>query len=226
MKIRNFATWGLVLASVLLLSTQHAVAADRAASGKWIATWAASPQGGFAGMAGTVVDGQTLRQRARVSVGGSQLRLRLSNEYGSTPLVIGAVSVGRPVDPATVVEGSLRTATFGGRKSITVPPGAPIFTDPIDYPVKAGEEISISIYLPEKVEGPTAHSLGLKTVIISPRGDFTTQTKLETASKSESMFLVTAITASAATSCCAMAPARTRGPVSTAMCWRCPASRM
>lgn len=191
MRIKNPVMCGLLLAASMMLPQAPALAASPQ---PWIATWAASPQGGFGGMGGPVIDGQTLRERARVSVGGNSIRLRFSNEYGNQPLVIGAVTVGRPVDPATVEADSLRQVTFGGDKSIRIPPGAPIFSDAIDYPVRPGEEISVSIYLPEKVQGPTSHSLGLKTVIISPQGDFTAAAKLEQASTSESMFLLTAIT--------------------------------
>ncbi|MGC4027913.1 MAG: SGNH/GDSL hydrolase family protein [Steroidobacteraceae bacterium] len=194
MKSSRFMVWGVVLAAILVLPLQS-TAADRGTSGKWIATWAASPQAPFGGPGGgLVVEGQTIRERARVSVGGSHLRLRLSNEYCSRPLVLGAVTVGRPLDPATVAEGSLRQVTFGGRDSITVPPGAPIVSDALDFAVKAGEEISISIFLPEKVQSPTEHNLGLRTAIITPPGDFTRQTQVQAAARIESMLLVTAIT--------------------------------
>ena len=36
---------------------------------------------------------QTIRQTARLSIGGSQVRIVLSNEYGKSPLTIGAANI-------------------------------------------------------------------------------------------------------------------------------------
>ncbi|MCC7461313.1 MAG: SGNH/GDSL hydrolase family protein [Gammaproteobacteria bacterium] len=160
---------------------------------RWIATWAASPQAPFAAPAARSLEGRTIRERMRVSVGGARLRIRISNEFGHKPLVLGSVTIGRPLDPATVAAGSLRQVTFGGSRSITVPPGAPAVSDAIDFRVAAGEEISISLYLARSSEPPTEHSVGLKTAIISPPGDFTQAVQVEMASKTEATLLVTAI---------------------------------
>ncbi|MCC7411387.1 MAG: SGNH/GDSL hydrolase family protein [Gammaproteobacteria bacterium] len=187
----------MLCAALLMLSSLPAAAAAQRtpAPGKWIATWAASPQAPFAGPGGGLtLDGQTIRERVRISVGGHLLRIRLSNEFGHQPLVIGGVTVGRPLDPATVAGNSLRQVTFSGGKSITVPPGAPIVSDAIDYPLEPGSEIAISIYLPEKVTAPTGHNLGLRTAVITPPGDFTHQAKVAIASQTESILLLSAIT--------------------------------
>jgi hypothetical protein len=66
------------------------------------------------------IDGQTVRERARVSVGGSRICIRRTNEYGPTPLLIGSVTAATPIDLASVKPGSIHTVTFGGRTSITI----------------------------------------------------------------------------------------------------------
>ena len=161
----------------------------------WVAAWATSP---------TAVDPdskqpllnlaqQTVRQRVRLSVGGTQLRIRLSNEFGSTPLTIGTATLALSKDAATVTAETLRSLTFGGRSSVTIPAGAPVLSDAVDLSVAAGAEISISLYFPEAVATPTFHGLALKRAAITARGDFTRATHVESKATSESSIAITAV---------------------------------
>ena len=72
-----------------------------AAEDHWVATWATSLQG--SPPQAITVKNQTVRQRLEISVGGPRLRLHVSNEYGSKPLVIGAASSGSrtPTGPSS-----------------------------------------------------------------------------------------------------------------------------
>jgi lysophospholipase L1-like esterase len=161
----------------------------------WIATWAASPQPAAADPRRALlnIENQTVRERVRVSIGGDQICLRLSNEYGSEPLLVGAVTVAAPIDPASVRPGSMQTVTFGGSHAVTIPAGAPVLSDPVAFPVTAGAEISISLYFPKRVTTPTLHSLALKRAVISPSGDHTRAEKIEVAASSQSSILVSAL---------------------------------
>jgi hypothetical protein len=123
------------------------------------------------------IEDQTVRERVRVSIGGDQICIRLSNEYGSLPLPIGSVTVATPNDAASVRLGSIQSVSFGGRTSITVPAGAPVVSDPIAFPVISGAEISISLYFPKRVATPTLHGLALKRAIISQHGDILVRKK-------------------------------------------------
>jgi hypothetical protein len=53
----------------------------------WIATWGCAP--GFA--IGQEISNQTIRQFARISVGGKCVRIRLSNETGTQPIDAGRI---------------------------------------------------------------------------------------------------------------------------------------
>lgn len=103
----------------------------------WVATWAASPESADADASEPIlnIENQTVRERVRVSVGGPQIRLRLSNEFGSAPLLIGSVTVALPNEPAGIQSASVRTVTFDSRNSVSINAGAPILSDPIDFPV-------------------------------------------------------------------------------------------
>jgi lysophospholipase L1-like esterase len=160
----------------------------------WIATWAASPQPVAPDPEEPLlnIEDQTVRERVRASIGGAQVRIRLSNEYGSAPLFIGSATVAAPNDPRSVRPGSIQTVTFGGRNSVTIPAGAPVLSDPVAFPVNSGAEISISLYFPKRVATPTLHWLALKRAVISQHGDHTHAEKIEGA-VSESSVLVSAV---------------------------------
>ena len=129
----------------------------------------------------------------RVSIGGTQICLRLSNEYGSAPLLIGSATVAAPNDATSVKPGSIQSVTFGGRNSVTIPAGAPVLSDPVAFPVTSGAEISISLYFPQRVATPTLHALALKRAVVSQHGDYTRAEKIEAGATSESLSLVSAV---------------------------------
>lgn len=161
----------------------------------WIATWAASPQPTAPDPDEPLlnIEDQTVRERVRVSIGGAQIRIRLSNEYGSAPLLVGSATVGMPTDPASVRPGSIQGVTFGGRNSVTMPVGALVISDPVAFPVARGTEISISLYFPKRVATPTMHSLALKRAVVSQHGDHTRAEKTEGGAESESLIVVSAV---------------------------------
>ena len=139
------------------------------------------------------IEDQTVRERVRVSIGGAQICLRLSNEYGSAALLIDSATVAAPNDPTNVRPGSIQTVTFGRHNSVTIPAGAPVLSDPVAFPVTFGAEISISLYFPKRVATPTVHALALKRAVASQRGDHTRAENIEAGFVSESSILVSAV---------------------------------
>src|SRR6476469_7676815 len=92
-----------------------------------VGTWATTP----APAEGAAFSNQTLRMNARVSLGGDQLRIRLSNACGTRPLVIGEAHVGLRADGVRVDPATDRTLTFGGQASATIAAGALLLSDPV-----------------------------------------------------------------------------------------------
>src|SRR5262245_2842183 len=180
------------VAICLLLFVPELVAASPNA---WIATWATSPQSGSPDPREPLlnIDTQTVRERVRASIGGSHIQLRFSNEFGSSPLLIGAATVAIPKDASTIKEESIRNVTFEGRNSIEIPAGAPVLSDPISLQVTPGAEISISIYFPNRLTTPTLHAFAFKHAVVSQHGDFTHERKIDPAALSTASILVTAV---------------------------------
>jgi lysophospholipase L1-like esterase len=149
-------------AGVTLTLTGSAGAADRPAA--WTGTWSTAVTGpATAPVPATVFEDQTLRQIVHTSIAGGSLSVRLSNEYGTQPLVIGEARVARRSTGAQTVAGTDRRLTFGGHASVTVPPGAPALSDPVALPVPALSDLAISIYLPHRTPAATVHGSAFQT---------------------------------------------------------------
>lgn len=124
----------------------------------WVRTWGAAPQAPDNSVTSVEpFEDATVRQVVRVSGGGRRLRVRVSNEYGTAPLPIGAAHVGLGDPGGGIRAGSDRALTFGGRPATVVPAGAPVLSDPVDLPVPGLSRLVISLYAPDRVETCTCH---------------------------------------------------------------------
>jgi len=158
--MRSMATLVLAILAVLPQSRQT-----------WTATWATAP----AGVSGAPeqFSNVTLRLIVHTSVGGDQVRVRISNTFGAEPLVIGAAHVAERKADAAVVADTDRTLMFGGRPSFTVPPGALALSDPVTLHVRPLSDLTVSLFLPAATVEVTTHVTALQTNYVSKAGDFT-----------------------------------------------------
>ena len=189
-------------ASALVFAASASAAFDSAKEPAWLGTWTASPQAPEPPLIAAVpaqFDNQTIRQIVHTSVGGTVVRVRLSNEYGTTPLVVGAAHIGRQStgSPSSVMAGSERRLTFGGRASVTIPPGAPAISDPVALDFPALSNLAISLYLPKAVPVGSFHSLGVQTTFISSQGDHSADADLPVASTTTSWFFLSGVSVAA-----------------------------
>ncbi|XVV06553.1 SGNH/GDSL hydrolase family protein [Actinosynnema sp. CA-248983] len=150
-------TLALVLAMAAVTTSPVVATADKPR--EWIHTWTSMPQltephnmppAPFT-QDGLVLKDATLRQTVHVSVGGDKIRLRFSNAFGGTALPITAVTVALPADGKAGVSairpGSTRPVTFNGRPSTVVPVGALVVSDPLDFPLAAQSNLTVTAYL-------------------------------------------------------------------------------
>src|SRR6266545_5531966 len=175
-------------------SAGAAGSAHKGGNGIWAGTWATVPTAVPPTNVATFED-QTIRQVVRVSVGGDTLRVRLSNEFGGRPLVIGAAHVARGAEggaPEQIAEGTDRRLTFGGRDSVTVPPGAPALSDPVALRVAPLTDVVVSIHLPERTEGRTIHAFAFRQNVVAA-GDVTGETKVTPSSVIEQWYFLTGV---------------------------------
>ena len=115
---------------------------------------------------------QTIRMIVRVSIGGSEVRIEVSNMLNAAPLEIGAAHIGVHAGQGVVANGTDRALTFGGKPSFVVPPGVLAVSDPVNLNVAPLSELAVSLYFPRDTGAPASHLLGLRTGYIS-KGDTT-----------------------------------------------------
>ncbi|MBX9402093.1 SGNH/GDSL hydrolase family protein [Lysobacter sp. BMK333-48F3] len=159
-------------------------AADSQAAPHWVGSWIASPQATWGadfvlpnGAPARLHD-QTLRQVARVSVGGGRVRIALSNAYGDAPVTIGAARIARSAGGSRIEPGSDRVLTFGGRREVTLLPGAPVLSDPVELKLAALAEVAVSLYLPQDTALRSFHWEGRQDAFLVA-GDRTAQARLD-----------------------------------------------
>ena len=140
----------------------------------WVATWAAAPTT-IPPTPPTVLAAQTVRQIVHCSAGGPELRIRITNEFGTTPLRVGAVRVavraGTGASTA-IVPGTDRRVTFSNRSDVTLPAGAPLVSDPVRLRVEPGTDLAISLFLPERTPVTTVAAFAFQDNVIAD-GDVT-----------------------------------------------------
>ncbi|MFH9429176.1 SGNH/GDSL hydrolase family protein [Streptomyces sp. NPDC017615] len=133
--------------------------------GSGIVTWAASAQ-----RVGSGAD-RSYRLIVRVSAGGSDLRVRLSNAYGGRPLTVDAAHAGLQDRGAALRRGSNRPLTFGGAREVTVPAGGAVWSDPLPGRVPAGARLAVSLRTPAARGPATGHEMALTTSYIGRNAD-------------------------------------------------------
>ena len=172
-----------LLASAAPVSAKATRRAHRS-SGRWVATWAASVQAGSSVALSTFgeptspavsgFDNQTVRNIVFTSMGGDVLRIHLSNTFGAQPLVVGSSSVGVELAGAQLAPGTIRNVTFNGSRSVTIPAGAEVTSDPVRLAVHPLEDLAISLYLPSPT-GPTTYHFASQQTNYVASGDQTAQ---------------------------------------------------
>jgi lysophospholipase L1-like esterase len=154
----------------------------------WVDAWTAAPD-----TAGPALTAQTVRQVVRASVGGSQVRVRLSNLFGNAPITLGPVHVALSVGGADTLPGSDHILLFNGKPTVVIAKGESVQSDPVKMNVKALQSLAVSIYAPADAQyhASTIHSAGLATAYITESGDDTAAVHLPLEETSGNRFFLT-----------------------------------
>ena len=156
----------------------------------WSGTWGTGPAG--AGGPAPQFKDQTLRQIVHTSAGGDRVRLRISNTFGTSPLLIGSAHVALRGSRSSIVAGTDRALSFDGKASITVPAGGLVLSDPAPLVVPPLSDLAVSIYLPGPAAADTMHFQALQTSYVAP-GDVTGAASLSGATTTTSWSFLTGV---------------------------------
>lgn len=156
-----------VLAASLIAGSAHA--------GAWVGSWYAAPQptwGADFALPTNVpaaLENQTIRETARISVGGSEVRVSFSNRYGKQALTIGAAQIALSAGGSAIIAGSSHALSFAGKPGITIAAGATATSDPLPFEVTSLQKLSVSAWLPEHAALDSFHWGAQQTAWLLPR---------------------------------------------------------
>jgi len=170
-----------IISTVLIAGAAKSDPAPTTAS--WVGSWAMAPTAAAPGtpavpatattpatkaVPSVSMDGfsnKTIRMTVHMSVGGSAVRVRLSNEFGTKALTIGHVTVAIPTKSGSgeVVPGTMHEVQFGGLSTASIPRGGDLFSDPV---AKPDTDLAVSIWLPAATGPATFHVTGRSTTWI------------------------------------------------------------
>ena len=155
----------------------------------------AAPGGGRGGFAPpTTLTNQTIRQIVRTSIGGSRVRVVLSNAFGTAPIEIGAGHVALRDKDTAIVASSAKKLTVDGASTFSVLAGATVVTDAVDLAVAPVSDLVIDLYLPKDLGvGPspvTTHNGASQTNFVSETGNHSGEAVLPVSGRSGAWFLI------------------------------------
>lgn len=130
---------------------------------KWVGSWAASPYlAASDAQPAAALSNSVLRQVVHASIGGSQIRLQLSNIVGNGAVNIKSVHVAlckaMPKVDGSIDAATDKAVTFSGMASVTIPAKMEIWSDPIDFAVPPLGNVSITMALGSVPSDLTAHA--------------------------------------------------------------------
>ncbi|MFI6460492.1 SGNH/GDSL hydrolase family protein [Streptomyces sp. NPDC050528] len=139
--------------------------------GTWTGTWEAAPSG-----TAPARPGASLRNVVHLSVGGSATRVRLSNRLGTAPLRLDAVTVALREAGPDAVPGSMRAATFDGARTVTIPAGEDLVSDPVPLAVPDRADLLVTVHTPDDSGPATYHRAAGQTNYLAPQGNWADKT--------------------------------------------------
>ena len=174
---RSLLHFVALIATLAATAAPTAFAAESSASPRdhWVASWGAAqmPAEGQNVLPSEPRRNATLRQIVRLSLGGSSMRVRVSNAFGTQPLHVLAVHVARATasDSGRIEGGSDRALTFNEHADVVIPAGAEMTSDALSLEVKALSSVAITMQIEAVPERQTGHVASHATSYVAADAD-------------------------------------------------------
>ena len=182
--------------AMALAPARLAVAQATVTPANWVGSWAASqqipePQNA---LAPDDLRDATLRQIVHLSIGGTKLRVHISNAFGTSPLHFTSVHISKPVSSASArIDGaSDKALSFSGSTDVTVPAGAEYVSDPVDYYAAPCSNLAITLHLDAPPDQLTGHP-GSRSTSYLVHGDRITDADFSDARRVEHWYLLAGV---------------------------------
>ncbi len=101
----------------------------------------------------------SLRQIVRLSLPAHTLRIRVSNVFGTAPLLLSSASVGlaRQLGTPDLQAGTVQALHFNGETAVRIPAGGEYLSDPVDMKLGAGADLAVSMHFLGEPSRQTGH---------------------------------------------------------------------
>jgi lysophospholipase L1-like esterase/histone H3/H4 len=148
-------------AGFMMVIDQISLTVSGGGSASWVGTWSGAPQlTETANLPPASLSNATLRQVVHVSVGGTALRVRFSNQFGNGPVTINAAHVA--VCNAIPVNSTIDTTTdralaFSGSASVTIAQGQAVSSDPLTFALAPLNNLSVTVAFGSTPSNVTGH---------------------------------------------------------------------
>ena len=154
---------GFLVFSLFVLGGFAALAQGQASN--WVGTWAASPVGSAVNEGQPGPGNTTYRNIVQISLGGSAVRVQLTNEFGTQPLTVGAAHVAISAGGGGAIQTNTDHAlTFNGKPTVEIPAGAFVLSDPVTMQAAPLSDLAVSVYVPEQhIRNTTCHTFADST---------------------------------------------------------------
>lgn len=165
------------------------------AQDKWTGTWAAAPQKAVGNdlPQNTNMADSAIRQIVHVSIGGSKLRLQLSNEQSDEDVQIKSVYIANASESENIERSSARYLKFNGKRSVTIAGGKAVFSDPLAFNLKPLQLLSITISYGKTPRKTFTSHLGSRTTSYIIAGEATPKSDFSKAERVDHWYSIAAI---------------------------------
>lgn len=161
---------------------------------RWTGTWACSPQlvepHNMPPEPG--LSNSTIRQIVRVSIGGTNLRLKFSNEFSKSPVTMQKVMVAASTGGSNIDSSTITEIQFNGKSMVTMAPGSAIISDPFTFNLKPRMDVAITICFGETSPDVTGHP-GSRTTSYLLSGDMSSSARFSGAVPTDHWYVINGI---------------------------------
>ena len=190
----------LALCCTLLLSLP-AICLRAQTTPHWVGSWATSqqvPEPANALPSDDLRDA-TLRQTVHLSLGGSTLRVHLSNAFGTHELRIVSAHIASPVKPggSAIYPATDHALRFSGKEEVVIPAGAEYISDAISYPTAPLSDLTISLHMDAAPTQQTGHP-GSRATSYVAAGNLVGAAEMSDVKKVEHWYFVSGVDVAAA----------------------------
>ncbi|MBT0772667.1 hypothetical protein KIH74_27230 [Kineosporia sp. J2-2] len=142
----------------------------------WSGAWSTAVQD-LSDTADRDVTGRTVRQLVHPTLGGSSIRMRLVNTFGTEPLELARVTVALAVKTGApeLTTGTVHEVTFSGAARAEVPPGGRVISDPVELPIDLGDTLAVDVVTQGATVATSGHARAVATTFLGP-GDLAGRT--------------------------------------------------